>query len=122
MNNHQIKLSAVLPCYNVAKYLPRCLDSIRRQDFQDWEAILIDDGSTDETLSIVKEYAANDGRFKVYHFANQGVSAARNEGLKRVQGEVTQFIDPDDFIEDKCFSTVWNVYENQHPDMVHFNK
>ena len=83
--------SIIIPVYNVAPYLRECLDSVLKQTFTDWEAICIDDGSTDESGAILDEYAAKDKRFRVIHQANAGVSAARNAALDKVQGEWDDF-------------------------------
>ena len=76
-----MKLSVIIPVYNVARYLRECLDSVQAQTFTDWEAICVNDGSTDECGKILDEYAAKDTRFKVIHKENGGVSTARNAGL-----------------------------------------
>ena len=77
--------SVIIPVYNVAPYLRECLDSVLKQTFTDWEAICVDDGSTDESGAILDEYAAKDKRFRVIHQANAGVSAPskRHNSLRR---------------------------------------
>ena len=89
--------SIIIPVYNVAPYLRECLDSVLAQTFKDWEAICIDDGSTDGSGEILDEYGARDKRFRVLHQGNAGVSAARNRGLEEAKGEWVLFMDPDDF-------------------------
>ena len=81
------KISVVIPVYKVEKYLPRCLDSLIAQSFQDWQAICVDDGSPDSCPKILDEYAAKDERIKVIHKKNAGVSAARNDGMKIANGD-----------------------------------
>lgn len=88
--------SIIIPVYNVAPYLRECLDSVLKQTFTDWEAICVDDGSTDESGAILDEYAAKDKRFRVIHQANAGVSAARNRALEEIKGEWVGFLDADD--------------------------
>ena len=88
--------SIIIPVYNVAPYLRECLDSVLNQTFADWEAICIDDGSTDESGAILDEYAAKDNRFRGFHQENVGVSAARNRALDVVNGEWFLFLDGDD--------------------------
>ena len=88
--------SIIIPVYDVAPYLRECLDSVRAQTFGDWEAICVDDGSTDGSGEILDEYAANDKRFRVRHQPNGGVSAARNTALDMAQGEWVGFLDADD--------------------------
>ena len=96
--------SIITPCYNAEEYLPYCVDSILKQTINDWELILIDDGSTDSTLQLCKKYAARDKRIKVIHQVNAGVSAARNRGLDEAKGEWVVFIDSDDWFTDDAFS------------------
>lgn len=114
------KISVVLPCYNVDKYIRRGLDSIIAQTLQDWEAILVDDGATDDTGKICDEYAEKDKRFHVIHTKNQGVVCARNTGMKYAHGELLYIMDPDDWIEAECFSKCYETYKQYDCDMVHF--
>lgn len=90
--------SIIIPVYNVAPYLRECLDSVLAQTFADWEAICVDDGSTDGSGAILDEYAAKDDRVRVIHQENAGVSAARNAALLAVQGKWYLFLDGDDAI------------------------
>lgn len=98
------KISIIVPVYNVEKYLRYCLDSIIEQTFQDWECICIDDGSFDNSGSILDEYEKKDNRFVVIHKKNGGVSSARNVGLDIAKGEWISFIDSDDILKKECFS------------------
>ena len=91
-------LSIIIPVYNTAEYLPACLDSLKEQPETDFEVLLIDDGSTDESGSICDAYAAKDSRFRVLHKKNEGVSAARNLGVLEVTGDYIWFIDSDDYV------------------------
>ena len=75
------QVSVVIPVYNMAKYLPRCFASLQAQTMPDWEALLVDDGSPDNSGEICDEWAAKDDRFRVIHKANGGVCSARNAGL-----------------------------------------
>lgn len=92
------KISVIVPVYNVEQYLPRCIDSILAQTFTDFELLLIDDGSTDNSGKICDEYASKDSRIRVFHKENGGVSSARNLGLDNAEGEYILFIDGDDAI------------------------
>lgn len=92
-------ISIIIPIYNSANYLEKCLDTILSQSYVDFEAICIDDNSTDNSLEILQKYSEKDGRIKVIHKKNEGVSLARNAGLDAAQGEFLLFVDSDDWIE-----------------------
>ncbi len=92
-------ISIIVPVYNSNLYLNRCIESILNQSYRDFELLLINDGSTDNSGIICDEYALKDSRIKVFHQTNQGVSAARNLGIQKAKGEWIQFIDSDDWIE-----------------------
>lgn len=96
MNNPLI--SIIVPVYNGEKYLRTCLDSILSQTYKNWEAILVDDGSKDNSGKICDEYANKDSRFKVIHKENGGVSSARNIGIEQSRGKWITFVDADDMI------------------------
>lgn len=107
--------SIIIPVYNVAPYLRECLDSVLAQTFTDWEAICVDDGSTDGSGAILDEYAAKDSRFRVFHQPNAGVSAARNRGLDEAKGEWICFLDADDLWHERfldVFVTGMRKYSN----------
>ena len=91
-------ISIIVPVYNVEQYLVKCLDSIKEQTFNDWEAILVDDGSTDKSSDICDMYQEKDKRFKVVHKENGGLSDARNKGLELACGKYILFLDSDDYI------------------------
>lgn len=95
-----MKISIIIPVYNSEKYLRECLDSVLAQTYTDFEALLIDDGSTDGSGAICDEYALKDKRVKVFHKDNGGVSSARNVGLDYAKGEWICFVDSDDFVSD----------------------
>ena len=97
------KISIIVPVYKTEKYLHRCLDSIVAQTYTDWECILVDDGSPDNSGMICDEYAEMDSRFRVFHQENKGVSAARNKGLDEANGEWIGFVDSDDWISQDYF-------------------
>lgn len=92
-------ISIIVPVYNVSRYLDNCLSSIARQSYLDWECVLIDDGSKDQSREICDQWTLKDSRFKVIHQQNQGVSAARNNGIKASTGEYLCFIDSDDWVD-----------------------
>ena len=97
MNNP--KHSIIVPAYNTGNAIRQCIDSVLKQTYPNWELIIVDDGSKDNTSEIIDEYAKNDNRIKVFHIPNGGVSYARNVGLAAAQGEYVMFVDSDDWIE-----------------------
>lgn len=112
------KISIIVPVYKVEKYLNRCLDSIIAQTFTDWECILIDDGSPDNSGKICDEYADKDNRFIIKHQTNAGVSVARNVGLDSVQGEYICFVDSDDWVEQTWLEDLYECAIKNNVDMV----
>ncbi|MBQ9694513.1 MAG: glycosyltransferase family 2 protein [Kiritimatiellae bacterium] len=94
--------SIIIPVYNVAPYLRECLDSVLEQSFTDWECLCVDDGSTDHSGRILDEYTAKDNRFRIWHQANAGVSAARNRALDNAIGDFVLFLDSDDRLLPEC--------------------
>lgn len=99
-------ISVVIPCYNADPFLHQCFESIINQSYQDIQIILIDDGSTDNTPDILAEYAVRDTRIQVITQDNQGISAARNAGLKMATGNYIAFVDADDWLEPDTFVKV----------------
>ena len=93
-------ISIIVPVYNAEKTLPQCIDSILSQKYSDFEVLLIDDGSTDNSGRLCDTYSQKDKRIRVFHQENQGVSAARNLGLEQMKGEFVTFCDSDDWVED----------------------
>ena len=93
------KVSIIIPCYNQASYLDECLSSVYNQTHTEWECLIINDGSEDNTESVAKEWTLKDKRFAYYYKTNGGLSSARNYGLNKAQGEFIQFLDCDDLIE-----------------------
>ena len=106
-----MKISIIIPVYKVEAYLRDCLDSVLRQTFSDYEAILVDDGSPDGCGAICDEYAARDSRFRVIHKENGGLSSARNAALDTVRGEFVYFLDSDDTIVPSLLETVVPIME-----------
>ena len=91
-------ISIIVPVYNVEEYLPECLDSIINQTYSNFEAILVDDGSTDASGAICDDYCLKDRRFRVIHQKNAGLGFARNTGLDNAAGMYVQFVDSDDTV------------------------
>lgn len=91
-------VSVIIPCYNYATYIPETLESLIAQTYANWEAIVVDDGSKDDSAAVVKRYTDLDFRIRYHHQTNGGLSAARNAGLRLAQGKYLQLLDADDFI------------------------
>lgn len=110
-----MKLSIVIPAYNVEQYLSKCLESCLSQDlpFSDYEVVVVNDGSTDSTQIIAESYAEKFDNVKVISQDNQGQGGARNVGLEKANGEYIWFVDSDDWIKEKCLANVIKIlYEN----------
>ncbi len=112
--------SILVPTYNQAQYLPEALDSLIRQSYENWEAIVVNDGSTDNTAEVMQQYAQKDPRIKTYHKANGGVSSALNEASKHARGEWLCWLSSDDlFLPDKLAVHVLSI--NSYPDKLFFH-
>ena len=107
-----IKISILVPVYNVEQYLPRSIESVLTQDFQDWEMILVDDGSPDKCPQICDEYAEKDNRIKVIHKSNGGANSARFAGYKKSQGEFLVFMDADDWLLEGALNILVSAIES----------
>lgn len=116
-----IDFSIIIPAYNVERYLQECLNSIERIDYENYEVILVDDGSTDRTGDICERYAARNSKIRVIHQENQGSSGARNTGLKQANGEWILFIDSDDYIEKELLSCLKREICKSEADIYSFN-
>ncbi len=114
------KVSVVLPIYNVAKYLPKCMDSLLKQTLQDVEIICVNDESSDNSLQILEDYAAKDNRIKIINQKNSGPGVARNNGIKAAQGEYIAFCDPDDWVELSAYETLYNAAKENGVDLVEY--
>lgn len=111
------KISIIVPVYNVERYLTKCINSILSQSFKDFELILVNDGSTDNSLSICEKYTDIDKRIKLVSQINKGLSAARNTGLRYANGNYICFIDSDDFVEKDYLRLLWNNIEKYNSDI-----
>jgi glycosyltransferase involved in cell wall biosynthesis len=112
------KISVIIPVYNVEKYLHRCVDSVLNQTIQDFEIILINDGSTDHSGQICNDFAQKDKRITVIHKKNARVAAARNDGIRSAKGKYVSFIDSDDWIEPEMFQEMLNKAEELNLDFI----
>jgi glycosyltransferase involved in cell wall biosynthesis len=108
-SQENVKISLIIPIYNVAEFLPKCLDSVRLQTHKNLEIILVNDGSTDASGEIAEDYARQDSRIKVVHTQNSGVSSARNVGLTIATGEYICFADSDDYLEEDYVDYLLNL-------------
>lgn len=114
------KVSVIIPIFNSREYIERCLNSLKNQTWHEWEAICVDDSSTDGTSEILDAYAKNDSRIKVIHKDNEGVSAARNDGMKLTSGKYIAFLDSDDFFHPQTLELTVELAEKENADMVAF--
>ena len=110
-------ISVIVPAYNVENYIAKCLDSILNQTYKNLEIIVVDDGSTDNTLSIIDSYSAKDNRIKAIHQDNMGVAAARNAGLLAATGDYYGFVDSDDTIEPAMYEEMLTACETSASPM-----
>ena len=110
-------LSIIVPVYNVEKYIEECLNSLINQNFKDLEIIIVDDGSTDNSLKYAKKIAITDNRIKVIHQENKGLPEARNSGLKIAKGKYIGFIDSDDTIQPEMYSELIYNLESNNSDI-----
>lgn len=114
------KVSVIMPVYNAEEFLRQCLDSLRAQTLKDFEVICVDDGSTDASYNILKEYSAMDSRFAVIHQENTGAGAARNNGFAHAKGEYVVFLDCDDFFAEDFLEKTWKVGVEKKADIILF--
>ena len=112
------KITVIVPVYNVAAYLPQCIESVLSQDYKNLEVILIDDGSTDESGMICDRYARQDSRVHTIHQKNGGAAAAKNTGLRSATGEYLSFVDSDDFLEPGAYGYMEGLLRETGADIV----
>lgn len=101
-----MKVSVIVPVYNIEKYVTRCILSLKNQTYKDIEVVIIDDGSTDDSKNIVEKQVSGDDRFVIINQKNSGLSAARNIGLKYASGDFVMFVDGDDWIDENCIEVL----------------
>lgn len=112
------KLSVIIPVYNAEKWIDRCLISLLQQTFQDFEAIIVNDGSTDNSLNIIKNYTKIDNRLYCISTENYGSAKAKNLGLSHASGSIITFLDSDDYIDETMYETMISVMEVSKADIV----
>lgn len=113
-----VAISVILPVYNTKRYLHRCLDSLLKQSYRNFEVLLIDDGSTDGCEMICDAYAETDKRVKVFHKENGGLSEARNKGLVECRGEYITFLDSDDYLDERYLERLYKAAKSCKADFV----
>lgn len=113
-----VAVSICMPIYNVEKYLDQCLESIIQQTFRDFEVIMVDNGSTDDSFNICQMYALKDERFKLYRQEKAGVAAVRNTCLKHVHGEYVAWIDSDDWIDNDYLNKLVETQKKTQADII----
>lgn len=118
LRNGSIKLTVIVPVYNVEKYVARCIESILSQTYQNLEIIVVNDGSSDRSGEICDEYARKDSRVQVIHKENGGIVSARKAGILCATGEYTTNVDSDDWIECEAYEKMIQRLEEYHPDML----
>lgn len=118
---NKILISVIVPVYNAEQFLDQCIDSIINQSFRDFEVVIVDDGSTDNSLNICKDYAKIDNRVKVIHQANGRQTKARKTGLAASKGEYVYFVDSDDWLEPQLLEIAYNAVKKDKSDVVIFD-
>ena len=113
--------SVILPAYNAARFIERCLKSLQAQTFPDWEALCVDDGCQDGTGAILDRFAAADARIRVLHKANEGVGAARNDAVAMATGDYVLFLDSDDFLHPQMMEICLSLAKQDGSDIVAIN-
>ncbi len=111
-------ISVIVPVYNASAQLPRCIESILKQTYQDFELLLMDDGSSDPSFEICRAYEARDSRVHAYTHENRGVSATRNWGLSVAKGQYVEFADSDDYLREDALETLLTALEAENADLV----
>ncbi len=115
-------ISIIVTCYNQEKYITKALESILLQSYKNWECIVVDDGSVDDSFLKIKDYVDSDSRFKYFHHENSGVSTTRNRGMEEAVGDYVQFLDGDDFLEsNKLEKSIEIIQHNSKIDIIFSN-
>lgn len=115
--SNQVKVSIIIPVYNVEQYISQCLDSLINQTLQEIEIICINDGSKDNSLNILKDYADKDSRIKIINKKNEGLSCARNDGLKAASGEYIGYVDSDDWVAEDFYEKLFIAAKKYNADI-----
>ena len=116
-----MKFSIIVPVYNVEEYILKCLESINKQSYDNYEVIIVNDGSPDNSEKIIKKYIKNNKKFKYYKKDNGGLSDARNYGIQFTTGDYLLFVDSDDYIDEKLLQKINDIVIKNQYDLVKFN-
>ena len=114
----QPKVSVIVPFYNAERYLKQCLDSLQKQTYSNFEVLLINDGSIDQSYQIAAEYVKIDERFSLITQSNAGIATARNVGLQKMSGEYVTFVDGDDFVSQDYLTKMIKIAKTEQADLV----
>ena len=114
-------ISIITPVYNTEEFLKECIESVLSQDCTDWEWILVDDGSTDNSSAVLSDYASKDSRIHVLTQQNRGCASARNRALNEIHGEYVAFLDADDWMEQGTLSRIQEICKTESPDLILWN-
>lgn len=114
-------VSVIVPVYNVEKYIIKCLESIKSQTLDDFECLIIDDGSKDSSIKLAEEYIKDDKRFVIHHKENGGLSDARNFGINIAKGEYISFIDSDDYLDERLLELSYEMAKKHNSDICTFD-
>ena len=117
MSENNIKVSIVVPVYNVENFIRDCLDSLVNQSFKDMEIIVVNDGTKDNSMQIVEEFADKDSRIVIVNQENQGLSSARNTGMKYIHGEYVTFVDSDDWVNSEYIGNLYRAIIENNADI-----
>ena len=112
-----VKVSIIVPTYNVEQYLAECMDSITGQTLRELEIICVNDGSTDGSLNILKKYAASDDRIIIIDKKNEGYGRAMNDGLDRASGEYVGIVEPDDYVDLHMYEDLYRIAKEKNLDI-----
>lgn len=116
-----MKFSIIIPVYNVEKYISKCLESVKNQTLEDFECLIVDDGTKDNSIEIAKKVTDNDSRFKYFHKENGGLSDARNYGLTKAEGDYVFFLDSDDYVESTLLEKTYATATKYESDICCFD-
>ena len=119
---HNIKISVIMPVYNSEKYLSATIESVLKQSLTEFELLLVDDGSKDNSGKICDQYAEKDNRVKVFHKQNGGICSARNKGLEEAEGEYIAFCDNDDLYLEGLLEDSYRLAKKNNADVVRYSR